>query len=161
MVMSDRFNIDPSLLLPSPRAAFYHGLRVYHQVKVCRELKNSDCMPLDWGWQIKEQLFVPIMTDEEAGPQDILQIIRCGCKGSCDNNRCTCQKAGLNCTASCKECHGSLCSNIKVDHDGSDDDLDEDDDDRHFLDAFDQFFFRCFRTFFYISYQLNSGSVLF
>jgi len=82
------------------------------------------------------QSFVPIMTDEEAGPQDLLQIIRCGCKGSCDNNRCTCRKAGLNCIASCRECHGSLCSNTKIDDDESDDDLDEDVDGRHFLDAF-------------------------
>eukprot|EP00794_Sanderia_malayensis_P008339 gene8339-9236_t len=73
--MSGRSNIDPSLLPPSPRAAFYHGLIVYHQVKVWRELKNSDYMPLDWGWQLEEQSFVPIMTDEEAGPQDLLQII--------------------------------------------------------------------------------------
>ena len=49
MVMSDRSNIDPSLLPPSPRAAFYHGLRVYHQVKIWRDLKDSDFMPLHWG----------------------------------------------------------------------------------------------------------------
>eukprot|EP00794_Sanderia_malayensis_P008462 gene8462-9369_t len=134
MVMSDRSNVDPSLLPPSPRAAFYHGLRVYHQVKVWRELKNSDYMPLDWGWQLKEQSFVPIMTDEEAGPQDLLQIIRCGCKGSCDNNRCTCRKAGLHCTASCKECHGTLCSNTKRDDDCGENDLDKD------FDSLDDFF---------------------
>ena len=36
MVVSDRSKIDPALLLPSPRAAFYHGLRlrIYHQTAV-------------------------------------------------------------------------------------------------------------------------------
>nr|XP_047133400.1 uncharacterized protein LOC124811573 isoform X1 [Hydra vulgaris] len=34
MVASDRASIDPALLPPSPRAAYYHGLRVYHQMKV-------------------------------------------------------------------------------------------------------------------------------
>ena len=34
MVMSSRSNIDPALLPPSPRAALFHGLRVYHHLKV-------------------------------------------------------------------------------------------------------------------------------
>ena len=60
-----------------------------------------------------------------------------GCKGSCDNNRCTCKKAGLNCPVSCKESHGSTCNNnSKIDEDISDDELDDDIDERHFLDAF-------------------------
>ena len=49
MVSSNRTNIDPSLLPPSPRAAFFHGLIVYHQVKVWRELNDTDDMPLLWG----------------------------------------------------------------------------------------------------------------
>jgi hypothetical protein len=60
MVLSDRANIEPSPLPPSPRAAYYHGL--YHQVKVWRELKDSDDMPLDWGWQLQEKSILPIMT---------------------------------------------------------------------------------------------------
>lgn len=135
MVLSDRANIDPSLLPPTPRAAYYHGLRVYHQMKVWRDLKDSDDMPLDWGWQLKGQSFIPIMTDKEAGPPDLLHVIRCGCKGKCDTNRCTCRKAGLNCTTSCKECHGSSCSNIELD-DMSEDDDDDDFEDRNFMDIF-------------------------
>ena len=34
MVMSNRSKIDPLLLPPSPRAAHFHGLRVYHQLNV-------------------------------------------------------------------------------------------------------------------------------
>ena len=33
-IVSDRPKIDPALLPPSPTAAFYHGLRVYHQIAV-------------------------------------------------------------------------------------------------------------------------------
>ena len=51
IVLSDRANIDPSMLPPSPRAAYFHGLQVYHQVKVWRQLKNTDDMPLNWGWR--------------------------------------------------------------------------------------------------------------
>ena len=136
MVTSDRSAIDPSLLPPSPRAAFYHGLRVYNHVKVWRDLRDSDYMPLEWGWKKDGQPFIPIMADEEAGPEDLLKVIRCGCKGFCDSNHCTCRKAGLCCTSSCKECHGSLCDNTNDELAISDDDFDENFDDRHFLDAF-------------------------
>ena len=93
-------------------------------------------MPLDWGWKKDGQSFMPIMTDKEVGAEDLLKVIRCGCKGSCDSNRCTCRKAGLCCTLSCKECHGSLCNNTNDEGAISDDDFDKDFDDRHFLDAF-------------------------
>ena len=36
MVSSTRKNIETAKLPPSPRAAFYHGLRVYHQVQLSR-----------------------------------------------------------------------------------------------------------------------------
>ena len=46
MVLSNRAVIDPSMLPPSPRAAYYHGFRVYHQMKVWRQFRDSDVMPL-------------------------------------------------------------------------------------------------------------------
>ena len=130
MVMTSRSHIGPSLLPPSPRAAFFHGLRVYHQLKVWRNLRNTDFEPLNWGWQMKDNSFMPIATDEEPGPQDLLQIIRCGCKESCDK-RCSCRKAGLKCSPSCKECHGNACSNTinELLESGLDD---SDNNDRHF-----------------------------
>ena len=128
---SDCANIDPALLPPSPRAAYYHGLRVYHQMKVWRNLSDIDLDPLNWGWVMKNQIYAPIMTDIEAGPQDILNIIRCGCKGPCEQ-RCSFPKAGLNCMSSCKECHGVTCSNTIIDQPE-----DNDDEERHFLDVFE------------------------
>ena len=137
MVLSTRANVDPSTLPPSPRAAYFHGLRVYHQVKVWRELKDSDDTPLHWGWKLQGQSMVPIMTDEEAGPPDLLKVIRCGCKGECDTNRCTCRKAGLNCTSYCMECHGTSCTNSKIDDtNDAEDNFNTDLEDRHFMDVF-------------------------
>ena len=130
MIASNRARIDPALLPPSPQAAYFHGLRVYHQLEVWRSLSNSDLEPLNWGWQMKNKVFAPIMTDEAAGPEDILKIIRYSCKGSCDR-RCSCRKAGLACTSSCNECNGITCSNIPVDLNSE---LEE--EDRHFMDAF-------------------------
>ena len=53
MVVSDCSKIDPALLPPSPRAAFYHslyhGLRVYYQTAVWKDLSDVDKDPLHWG----------------------------------------------------------------------------------------------------------------
>ena len=51
MVASNRLSIDPALLPPSPRAAYFHGLRVYHQINIWR--KYTDIDPLEWGWEMK------------------------------------------------------------------------------------------------------------
>ena len=83
MVMSSYSNTDPALLSPSLRAAFFHGLRVYHQLKVWQSLSDTDVEPLEWGWEMKDGLFMPIMTDEPPGPQDLLRAICCSCKEYC------------------------------------------------------------------------------
>ena len=134
MVSSDRASIDPALLPPSPRAAYYHSLRVYHQMNVWRQLSEGDIDPQSWGWKISNGKYFPIMTDIEAGPPDVLKIIRCGCKRPC-NSRCSCRKTGLKCVFSCKGCHGVTCSNVIEDLDlihGEDDDLE-----RNIFDIFD------------------------
>ena len=71
MIMESRSNINPSVLPSSPRAAVYHGLRVYHQIKVWLLLMNTNCDPMKWGWKMNNGLFSPIMTDTEPGPQDL------------------------------------------------------------------------------------------
>ena len=73
MVVSDRSKIDPALLPPSPRAAFYHSLRVYHQIAVRKGLSDVDKDPLRLGWKLSSTKCIPIMTDTEAGPSDCLR----------------------------------------------------------------------------------------
>ena len=80
---------------------------------------------------MKNGKFSPIMTDIEPGPSDILKIICCGCKGPCGLS-CSCRKAGLKCTSSCKECHGLTCTNAPIVEEEDDDEG----EDRNFLDIF-------------------------
>ena len=80
MAASDRSKIDPALLPPSPRAAFFHGLPVHHQIGVWKDLSEVDKEPLRWGWKIENSNYTPVMTDIEAGPPELLRIVRCGCK---------------------------------------------------------------------------------
>ena len=78
--------------------------------------------------------FSPIMTDAEPDPQDLLKMIRCNCKESC-NKRCSCRKAGFKCSSSCGECLGVFCDNA-VDDQNMDDETEGYFPDRNFLDAF-------------------------
>ena len=77
-------NIDPLVLPPSPRAVVYHGLRFYRQIKVWLLLMNTDCDPMNWGWKMKNGSFLHIMTGAEPGLQDLLEMIQCNWKESCD-----------------------------------------------------------------------------
>lgn len=113
MVSVNRAKIDPANLPPSPRAAYYHGLRVYHQLHVWKALSDHDLEPRRWGWRVQNDFYRPIMTDLEAGPAELLKIVRCGCNGPCDG-RCSCRKAGLKCTSVCKTCHGITCNNVAI-----------------------------------------------
>ena len=54
MVVSHCSKIDPAFLPPSPRAAFYHGLRVYHQLAVWKDLSDVDKDALHSGMEILE-----------------------------------------------------------------------------------------------------------
>ena len=103
MVSSDRKEIDLSVLPPSPRAAFHHSIRVYHQIRVSTALSENDMDALMWGWTMKNGSIVPIATDAAPAPQNLLEIFRCSCKGSC-GTRCFCRKNGLECAAACNEC---------------------------------------------------------
>ena len=58
-------------------------------------------------------MFRPIITDNEAGLPDLLQLVHCGSKGPCGNTW-SCSKARLNCTSPCKEYHGITCRNVTV-----------------------------------------------
>ena len=110
MVASSRTSIDPSCLPPTPRAAYFHGLRTYHQMKVWIHLSVRDMEPIKWGWERKDGKLCPIMTDKNPAPESLLNIIRCSRKKQC-SARCSCRKAGLKCASTCRECRGISCCN--------------------------------------------------
>lgn len=67
--------------------------------------------PLNWGWCIKDRKMLPIYTHKAPAPENMLKIIKCGCKTDCNNQRCTCQKYNLKCSSMCGECRGMYCLN--------------------------------------------------
>ena len=110
MMASSRASIDPSCLPPTPRAAYFHGLRAYHQIKLWISLSMRDLEPTKWGYESKGGKLTPVMTDISPAPERLLSIIRCSCKKEC-SARCSCKKAGLQCATTCRECRGTTCSN--------------------------------------------------
>ena len=54
----------------------------------------------DWEWRKNDISLVPIMTDKDPAPIDLLKFIPCNCKltttNPCSSNICTCRKHGLS-----------------------------------------------------------------
>ena len=49
LVAADCSNVDPALLPPSPKGVFHHGLRVYHQIQIWKQLSDAEKDLLRWG----------------------------------------------------------------------------------------------------------------
>ena len=105
--------VDPSKLPPTNNASQQHTLRVLFQCAVWRELNQTCLDPLAWGWKKDGTSFVPIKTEMDCAPSEVLNFIRCKCKTSCTSKLCSCKKHGLSCVLACSHCRGE-CENGQV-----------------------------------------------
>jgi len=110
LVSASLGRLQPEKLPPSERAGYFHLLRVHLQAVEWKTLSPGTLLPTDWGWTIEAGQLTPITTDLPVAPDEILHIVRCGCKTSCSSALCTCRKNGLKCMLACK-CHKSECEN--------------------------------------------------
>lgn len=110
LVSTSLGSLRPEKLPPSERAAYYHLLRVHLQAVEWKMLSHGALIPTDWGWKCELNQYVPIMTDLPAAPDDILHVVRCGCKTGCGSALCTCRKNDLRCMSACK-CNRYDCEN--------------------------------------------------
>ena len=74
--------LEPRRLSPTERAAHFHSLRVHLQVVRWQHLDNTSFNECEWGWKLEDGCMVPIMTDLDAAPTDVLKFIRCKCKAT-------------------------------------------------------------------------------
>ena len=97
------------------RAAYFHSLRVYHQVREWNTLEQNNGLATEWGWKIEDNSLRPILTDEAPAPDEILNVVRCNCsmggKNPWGGSRCSCVANGLKCVPACGNCRGSECLN--------------------------------------------------
>ena len=79
------------------------------------------------GWQQKDGQLEIYWTNQAPAPEAVMELICCGCKGSCQTRRCSCVSNGLPSTDACT-CQDSCLNCISKD-DTEDDDTDDDTDD--------------------------------
>lgn len=121
--------VNLATLPPTASATHQHSLRVYYQVQTW--LGNS-LNPEEWGWQRTETLFLPIRTIEPLAPPELLKLVYCTCTIKNCQKTCSCKKAGMKCTRSCKGCKGQSCMNASdLVGEVNEDEEDDDDNDNH------------------------------
>ena len=103
----------PERLPPTEKAAVFHVLRSHHQAVVWTTLNANVLDPLQWGWQEVDGKLVPRKTDASAAPDELLNMVRCKCKGGCSSVLCSCRKHGLKCVSTCSHCNGVDCTNTE------------------------------------------------
>ena len=115
MVATRLDSLRPERLPPTENAARYHIFRVHLQAVQWMSLMSSDIKPERWGWQIVDGHYVPLDTDLDVVPAELLDFVKCKCRMDsrrpCSSHLCTCVKHGLPCLAACKHCNGQACEN--------------------------------------------------
>ena len=103
----------------------YHSQRVYYQMMVCTGMAE-EMNPVDWGWKLEDNKYVPTMTDKAAAPKNLLNMVHCNCKTSCRTQRCSSRRYGLPCMPACGSCQLENCDNPNnqaLDEEESDDEI--------------------------------------
>ena len=111
-VISSCSSVQVQSLPPTSDAAAFHSLRVFYQTQLW--MGNTSLNPLDYGWQIVNEVLLPVKMTLPPAPEKLLQIVRCGCKTGCDSKKCSCRRHGLDCSSACKDCRGISCSNSQT-----------------------------------------------
>ena len=72
---------------------------------------QSDTNPLEWGWKLQNNTYVPVMSDMNAAPDTLLKMVHCNCTTACSTTRCSCKRYGLFCSTACGPCQLDSCDN--------------------------------------------------
>ena len=99
-------------LPPTGSATKYHSFRTY--CPIIQWMRESNLRAVDWDWAVKSNKFIPVLTDLEAAPQSILEIIRCQCKTDFLSRRIGCRKNNFPCTYSCGSCRETNFRNFEI-----------------------------------------------
>ena len=101
--------VPPERLPPTASSTKYHCLRTYYQIMVWME-KEQGMDVQKWGWNLEDNNLIPVMTEMNAAPDNLLKMIHCNCRKGC-TLRCSCRKYGLPCHAGCGLCQTDTCDN--------------------------------------------------
>jgi hypothetical protein len=119
--MFKKQNFDCEKLPPTVDALKPHIQRANYISMVYKSYKDvfPTLPPItDNGWSKTDGTYIPVTCLEMPAPIAVLELVKCGCKGSCHN--CACKRNDLVCTDLCK-C--TDCDNIPDYKITTDDDL--------------------------------------
>ena len=125
-VVSSQSFVTPERLPPTAAATKYHSMRVYYQVMVWIG-QDNDMDACDWGWKLEGGQLVPIESDMNAAPDNLLKMIHCNCTTACSSQRCSCRGYSMPCTPACGPCQLDTCDNPHNQTLAEENDDDEDD----------------------------------
>ena len=144
LVATGGSKLRPQRLPPTERAARFHILRVHLQTVLWETLTEDHLNPEEWGWKLADGAYVPIPTDLQPAPEQLLSVIACKCKITtkkpCGSQLCSCRQHGMLCVAACKHCCGEDCTNAAQETDAAACDsyvTDECEDDTECVDVMD------------------------
>ena len=66
---SSSISVKAKVLSPTSSAVQYHSYRVYLQVQECEKLGETDLLPENWGWELRQGQLMPITTDKPPAPE--------------------------------------------------------------------------------------------
>ena len=92
-------NIPPTqgALVQHVRRAVFQAGYIWGQALIVQQEVLS---PTEWGWKESESMLVPNWTDLPEASVACQELIRCGCKKSCQG-LCKCFRAHICCTTLC------------------------------------------------------------
>ena len=112
---------NPKVMALPPTSAnlLQHILRAHLQVMLW---KAANCQgPPDestnitlYGWEVRDDIPVPVIAAGDPAPPELLDVIRCQCKAQdkkCSSEACGCHKQLLSCTTCCNCSGGEDCFN--------------------------------------------------
>ena len=93
-------------LPPTHHALIEHVKRCQYQASIwatstTRQKNLPD--PTLWGWEKHDakDMYVPYWTTKDIASKECSFLVKCSCKTTCGNKRCSCSKNGWKCTALC------------------------------------------------------------
>ena len=89
---------------PTQDALAQHLKPAIYQSSIWSVSPDPQCViptPSDWGWELKDNTWVPVWITLPVAAKSCNELIKCSCKAS-KCTRCKCAKASLNCTDLCK-----------------------------------------------------------
>ena len=110
-------------LPPTDKNLLLHILRAHLQTILAKAADQVAPPELDitkYGWDIKDEIPVPSISDQPPGPKNLMDVVRCGCKATlktCSTERCNCHQNKISCTVYCSCACSDICFNpFKVEH---------------------------------------------